>query len=191
MSPLQSECPWLSYLKYLFLNPFPSIYLFFFLLFVIFHFCLFIYGLSLWGWPLLKWLMISAFCCLFVPLWKFPPSWVSVGPCNSFLMNRISKSNGIQLHKRLWQPFCLLLHSLLLWRQQTTMLWVAYGEVHVVRNWCLWPTVSKGLRPINSHLSELEADSLPVGPEMNAALADILCLVTLSWRPPANSQKLR
>ena len=128
---------------------------------------------------------------LFVLLWKFPPSWVSVGPSNSFLMNRICKRNGIWLQKWLWQPFCLLLHPVLLWKQQTTMLLVACGEVHLVRNWCLWPTVSKGLRPVNSHISELEADSFPVGPEMNAALADTLCLVTLSWRPWANSQKLR
>ena len=69
------------------------------ILFVIFHFYLFIYGLSLWGRLLLKWLMISAFCYLFVPLCKFPLSWVSVGPSNSFLMNSISKSNGIWLQK--------------------------------------------------------------------------------------------
>lgn len=29
---------------------------------------------------------------------------------------------------------------------------------------CLWPTVSKGLRPINSHISDLEANFFPVGP---------------------------
>lgn len=34
------------------------------------------------------------------------------------------------------------------------------GEVHVARNWCLWPRASENLRPANSHMSDLGRGSL-------------------------------
>lgn len=36
-------------------------------------------------------------------------------------------------YKNSMTAICFLLHSLLLWRQQTTMLRVAYGEVRLVK----------------------------------------------------------
>ena len=58
----------------------------------------------------------------------------------------------------------------------------SYGEVHVARNWYLWPKVSQDLRPAKHHMSKLKNghrkpsnnDVPQPSVKMSAAPADVL-----------------